>query len=67
MADRIQIKYVEVSAKSGDGVEAMFEVLSKELNEKFKDKNKAFREDAVILVTSTARNTSEDRLCCNIC
>ena len=66
MAEQDQINYVEVSAKSGDGVEAMFEVLSKELYKKFEE-YKASREDSVIRVTSTARNIPEDWLCCNIC
>ena len=62
--------YVEVSAKTGEGVREMFDALPAKIAEKSERRNKAIadndREDHVIRVTSTARNTPEDVLCCNI-
>ena len=65
--------YVEVSAKTGDGVKALFDSLPTKIAEKCERANKAsaVKEDYEIRVTSTARNVSarnvsEDMLCCNI-
>ena len=57
--------YVEVSAKTGDGVKAMFDALPIKIAEKHKRANKA-KKDYEIHVTSTAKNVPEDMLCCNI-
>ena len=62
------MEYVEVSAKSGEGVKAMFEALPTKIEaEKNRIANKAaIRGDYTTNVVSMARNTSE-RECCNIC
>ena len=58
------LRYVEVSAKTGDGVKAMFEALPNRIIE---NENKALSPDHITHVVSTARNASEKRSCCNIC
>ena len=70
MAIRNEIDYVEVSAKTGYGVKAMFEGLPNKLIEKFENENKASRKGHETHVMSTGRNISEETLsscCCNIC
>ena len=54
------LRYVEVSAKTGDGVKAMFDRI-------IENENKALSPDHITHVVSTARNASEERSCCNIC
>ena len=59
-----------MSAKSGDGVKAMFEALSKKLIEQFNwNKTQNSREDRgpEIRITSTARHSPEECLCCTVC
>ena len=67
------MEYVEVSAKTGDGVKVLFDSLPTKIAEKRERVNKfsAINKDYEIRVTSTARNVSarnmsEDMLCCNI-
>lgn len=62
--------YVEVSAKTGEGVKEMFDALPTKIAEKrgYENAASAIREDYKIRVTSTARNNNimHDVLCCNI-
>lgn len=68
MARNIGMDYVEVSAKTGAGVKEMFDALLIKIREKQERGNKAstVTNDYSIRVTSTARNSPEDMLCCNI-
>ena len=62
MAASHEIDYVEVSAKSGINVEAMFKSLSAKILEK---KGIAVGEDITTNVVPLTRNTSKTE-CCNI-
>ena len=68
MAKRHEMEYVEVSAKSGDGVKAMFEALPTKIEARKNGiaNEAAVREDYTTNVVSMARNASK-RECCNIC
>ena len=69
MAGNIGIEYVEVSAKTGEGVKDLFDTLPTKITERWERRHKgpsAVKRDYEIHVTSTARNTPEDVLCCNI-
>lgn len=59
------VDYVEVSAKTGYGVEAMFKSLATKLFDKYNVAKKNVEEDYTTNIVSTARNASE-RECCNI-
>jgi translation initiation factor IF-2 len=68
VAEKCDLEYVEVSAKTGEGVKEMFETLATKLEAmrtgEFPSKETA-REDYTTNVVSTARNRPE-RECCNI-
>ena len=69
MAGNSGMDYVEVSAKTGEGVKEMFDALLTKLTERQERRNKAstIENDYSIRVTSTARNMREDNMqCCNI-
>ena len=59
-----------MSAKTGEGVKDLFDTLPTKITERWERRHKAmanpFESDYEIRVTSTARNTPEDALCCNI-
>ena len=60
--------YVEVSAKTGEGVKDLFDTLLAKITERWERRHEAsgVKRDYEIRVTSTARNTSENVPCCNI-
>ena len=63
--------YVEVSAKTGEGVKEIFDSLPPKIAEKQRYENaaSAIKDDYKIRITSTARNNNinmHDVLCCNI-
>ena len=68
MAERCAVEYIEVSAKTGEGVKELFETLPTKIEaakNKFASKA-AGRENYTTNVVSTARNRPEKE-CCNIC
>ena len=68
MAKIYEVEYVEVSAKTGEGVEKMFESLPPKIEavrNKFASEAAA-REDYTTNIISTAKNRPEKE-CCNIC
>ena len=71
MAKRCDIEYVEVSAKTGEGVKEMFDALPPKI-EAVRDKiarKAAARADYTTNVVLTARNRPEraQGCCCKIC
>ena len=72
MAKRCDVEYVEVSAKTGEGVKEIFDALPPKI-EVVRDeiaRKAAAREDYTINVVSTARNRPAERAqgcCCKIC
>ena len=69
MAKRWKVEYVEVSAKSGDGVTEMFEALPTKI-ESVKDmtatKAAARGDYAINVVPMDRNNRPEPRECCNM-
>ena len=68
MADAYGVRYLEVSAKTGDGVVELFEQLAKDIVAADLDR-RIDRPDIIKLetnVTSTARKESNERPCCNV-
>ena len=71
MAKRYNAEYIEVSAKTGEGVKEMFDALPPKIEAVSDEiaRKAAARVDYTINVVSTARNKPErgQGCCCNIC
>ena len=68
VAERYGVEYVEVSAKTGEGVKELFETMTTKIDT-VRDKlarKAAARADHTTNVVSTARNRPEKE-CCTIC